>query len=191
MKFGSPATRSASAFPRVKRQTDPRMTWSMLAASYSVSSRSRFASPEGDHVMLLNVFRAYSNTKQKKVWCHENFLHHRNLEYAASVRQQLATLAERANLEKASCGTNTEQLRKALLEGLYDNLAELQRDQTYLTVSTFPFFYYFSLFSFISFTAHDLSISRPVERIWPSVWSTFDQGPWSKWKEKGKKMKMG
>lgn len=75
------------------------------------------------------------NTKQKKVWCHENFLHHRNLEYATEVRQQLAALAKRANLEKASCGTNTEQLRKALLEGLYDNLAELQRDQTYITVS--------------------------------------------------------
>lgn len=78
------------------------------------------------------------NTKQKKVWCHENFLHHRNLEYAAEVRQQLAALAERANLEKASCGTNTEQLRKALLEGLYDNLAELQRDQNYVTVSVDP-----------------------------------------------------
>ncbi|XP_017889459.1 ATP-dependent RNA helicase DHX33-like [Ceratina calcarata] len=99
-------------------------------------ARSRFASPEGDHVTLLNVFRAYTNTKQKKVWCHENFLHHRNLEYAAEVRQQLAALAERANLEKASCGTNTEQLRKALLEGLHDNLAELQRDQAYVTVSS-------------------------------------------------------
>ncbi|KOC71150.1 Putative ATP-dependent RNA helicase DHX33 [Habropoda laboriosa] len=100
------------------------------------AARSRFASPEGDHVTLLNVFRAYTNMKQKKVWCHENFLHHRNLEYAAEVRQQLAALAERANLEKASCGANTEQLRKALLEGLYDNLAELQRDQAYVTVSS-------------------------------------------------------
>nr|XP_033325268.1 ATP-dependent RNA helicase DHX33 isoform X2 [Megalopta genalis] len=99
-------------------------------------ARSRFASPEGDHVTLLNVFRAYMNTNQKKVWCHENFLHHRNLEYATEVRQQLAALAKRANLEKASCGTNTEQLRRALLEGLYDNLAELQRDQTYITVSS-------------------------------------------------------
>ena len=129
--------------------------------------RSRFASPEGDHVMLLNVFRAYSNTKQKKAWCHENFLHHRNLEYAASVRQQLAMLAERANLEKASCGTNTEQLRKALLEGLYDNLAELQRDQTYITVSTFPFsFLSLSLslflfsFSFLFLTAHDRRLNE-------------------------------
>lgn len=98
------------------------------------NARSRFASPEGDHVTLLNVFRAYQSATQKKVWCHENFLHHRNLEYGSDVRQQLAALAERANLEKASCGTNTKQLRKAFLEGLYENLAELQRDQTYVTV---------------------------------------------------------
>lgn len=102
--------------------------------------RSRFASPEGDHVTLLNVFRGYTNTKQKKVWCHDNFLHHRNLEYAVEVRHQLAALAERANLERASCGASTDRLRKALLEGLHDNLAELQRDQTYVTVSEFSFF---------------------------------------------------
>lgn len=99
-------------------------------------ARSRFASPEGDHVTLLNVFRGYTNTKQKKVWCHDNFLHHRNLEYAVEVRHQLAALADRANLERASCGTSTDRLRKALLEGLHDNLAELQRDQTYVTVSS-------------------------------------------------------
>lgn len=100
-----------------------------------IDACSRFASPEGDHVTLLNVFRGYTNTKQKKVWCHDNFLHHRNLEYAVEVRHQLAALADRANLERASCGTSTDRLRKALLEGLHDNLAELQRDQTYVTVS--------------------------------------------------------
>ncbi|XP_066583153.1 ATP-dependent RNA helicase DHX33-like [Prorops nasuta] len=99
-------------------------------------ARSRFASEEGDHVTLLNVFRGYTGTNQKKLWCHENFLHYRNLEYGLEVRKQLAALAERANLEKASCGTNTERLRKALLEGLYDNLAELQRDLSYVTLSS-------------------------------------------------------
>ncbi|OAD46999.1 Putative ATP-dependent RNA helicase DHX33, partial [Eufriesea mexicana] len=43
---------------------------------------------------------------------------------------------QQAYIARSSCGTNTEQLRKALLEGLYDNLAELQRDQTYVTVSS-------------------------------------------------------
>ncbi|XP_043488176.1 ATP-dependent RNA helicase DHX33 [Polistes fuscatus] len=100
------------------------------------AAKSRFASPEGDHVTLLNVFRSYISTSQKKVWCHENFLHHRNLEYASEVRKQLASLAERANLEKVSCGNNTQQLRKALLEGLYDNLAEIQRTNLYVTVNS-------------------------------------------------------
>lgn len=102
----------------------------------AAAAKFRFASPEGDHVTLLNVFRTYTSTVQKKVWCHENFLHYRNLEYASEVRQQLASLAERANLEKATCGSNTKQLRKALLEGLYENLAELQRDGTYVTVNS-------------------------------------------------------
>lgn len=83
---------------------------------------------------LLNVYRGFVSTQQKKVWCHDNYLHYRNLEYGADVRKQLAALANRANLEKTSCGSNTEALRKSLLDGLSENLAELQRDHNYLTV---------------------------------------------------------
>ncbi|KAK0090858.1 hypothetical protein PV325_000024 [Microctonus aethiopoides] len=98
------------------------------------AAKARFASNEGDHVTLLNVYRGYINAAHKKAWCHENFLHHRNLEYALNVRDQLARVAKCANLEKSSCGTNTEPLRKSLLEGLADNIAELQRDRTYVTL---------------------------------------------------------
>ena len=52
------------------------------------------------------------------------------MEYAANVRKQLVAVAERAKLEKSSCENETEYLRKALLEGLSENLAKLQRDQT-------------------------------------------------------------
>ncbi|XP_034951798.1 ATP-dependent RNA helicase DHX33 isoform X2 [Chelonus insularis] len=102
----------------------------------ALAARANFASPEGDHVTLLNVYRGFTNATQKKVWCQENFLHHRNLEYATEVRSQLSRLAERANVEKSSCGADTASLRKCLLEGLTDNLAELQRDNTYITLST-------------------------------------------------------
>lgn len=88
--------------------------------------------------MLLNIFREYQSATQKKSWCNANFLQYRSLEYASRARKQLAVLAERVNLEKASCGTNTEKLRRALLEGLYENVAKLQRDeQTYVTVSKY------------------------------------------------------
>ncbi|KAJ8686582.1 hypothetical protein QAD02_022376 [Eretmocerus hayati] len=102
----------------------------------AMTAKSRFASEEGDHVTLLNVYRSYQSTTQKKPWCQENFLQHRNLEYAVHVRKQLAELTERAKLEKVSCGDNTENLRRALLEGLSDNLAELQRDQSYISLSS-------------------------------------------------------
>ncbi|XP_058794308.1 ATP-dependent RNA helicase DHX33 [Phymastichus coffea] len=101
-----------------------------------LTARSRFASEEGDHVTLLNVYKGFVNVTQKKVWCHENFLHHRNLEYAVNVRKQLASLTERAKLERNSCGNDTESLRKALFEGLSENLAELQRDQNYVAVTS-------------------------------------------------------
>ncbi|XP_016841401.1 ATP-dependent RNA helicase DHX33 [Nasonia vitripennis] len=102
----------------------------------ALAARSRFASDEGDHITLLNVYRSYMNAQQKKPWCHENFLHFRNLDYAVNVRKQLASLTERAKLEKTSCESNTECLRRALLEGLSENLAELQRDQNYVAVSS-------------------------------------------------------
>lgn len=86
-------------------------------------------------MMMLNIFNEYTKTSQKKQWCHANFCHLRNLEYASNVREQLSVLAERANLEKVSCGSNTERLRRALLDGLSDNLAELQRDFNYVTVN--------------------------------------------------------
>jgi ATP-dependent RNA helicase DHX33 len=77
---------------------------------------------------------------QKKSWCQENFLHFRNLEYAVNVKKQLTALAEKAKLESSSCENNTENLRRALFEGLSENLAELQRDQSYVAVIIIFFF---------------------------------------------------
>lgn len=99
---------------------------------------------------MLNVYRSYLNATQKKIWCNENCIHHRNLEYAIDVRRQLATLATKANLEILSCGNNTEPLRRALLEGLSDNLAEIQRDNSYITVSfIFLFIHNFNKINFL------------------------------------------
>ncbi|XP_014218187.1 putative ATP-dependent RNA helicase DHX33 [Copidosoma floridanum] len=102
----------------------------------ALAARSKFVSEEGDHVTLLNVYKGFLNAQQKKVWCQENFLHFRNLDYAQNVRKQLATLTELAKLEKMSCGNDTECLRRAMLEGLRENVAEMQRDQSYVSISS-------------------------------------------------------
>ncbi|XP_054284803.1 ATP-dependent RNA helicase DHX33 [Macrosteles quadrilineatus] len=100
------------------------------------AARIKFLSPEGDHITLLNIFRCYRNIRDQKKWCFDNFLNARNLEYAAEVRTQLVALCERAGFPHSSCGQNLDTVRKCLIAGLFNNIAELQRDKHYITIGT-------------------------------------------------------
>lgn len=60
----------------------------------------------------------------------------RNLQYASEVRSQLAELCQRCKMQMSSCNQNIDQVRKCLVTGLFMNIAELQRERQYLTVST-------------------------------------------------------
>ncbi|KAI8119400.1 hypothetical protein FF38_09927 [Lucilia cuprina] len=98
-------------------------------------AHAKFQSKHGDHLTLLNVFSAFQKTEKIKLWCHDNFLNTRNLMYAREVRSQLLEIVERLALQVNSCGNNFDQVRKCLLVGLFDNIAELQRDNFYLTIT--------------------------------------------------------
>ena len=43
----------------------------------------------GDHLTLLNVYHAYKQNKEATDWCFDNFVNHRALKAADSVRGQL------------------------------------------------------------------------------------------------------
>lgn len=45
----------------------------------------------GDHLTLLNVYHAYKQNKEATDWCYDNFLNHRALKAADSVRGQLVS----------------------------------------------------------------------------------------------------
>lgn len=45
----------------------------------------------GDHLTLLNVYHAYKQNKEATDWCYDNFLNHRALKAADSVRSQLVS----------------------------------------------------------------------------------------------------
>ncbi|KAL9926104.1 ATP-dependent RNA helicase DHX33 isoform X1 [Glossina fuscipes] len=98
-------------------------------------AHAKFHSKHGDHLTLLNVFSAFQKIDKVKLWCRDNFLNTRNLLYAREVRQQLLEIIERLQLQINSCGENHDQVRKCLLMGLFDNIAELQRDHFYLTIT--------------------------------------------------------
>ncbi|XP_038050051.1 ATP-dependent RNA helicase DHX33-like [Patiria miniata] len=94
----------------------------------------KFLSSEGDHVTLLTIYRAYKGVKGNKDWCFENFVHQRNMRHAIEIRAQLRDLCVKAGLPFMSCGQDTTPVRKCLVQGLFMNSAELQRDGTYITL---------------------------------------------------------
>ncbi|XP_059059424.1 ATP-dependent RNA helicase DHX33-like [Achroia grisella] len=85
--------------------------------------KQKFVSPLGDHLTLLNVYKAFCKAPLKKQWCKENYLNHKNLSYACEVRQQLLSVCQRLNLSLSSCGPSTDQVLKCLLSGLFTNCA--------------------------------------------------------------------
>ncbi|KAH6938234.1 hypothetical protein HPB50_008047 [Hyalomma asiaticum] len=94
----------------------------------------KFQSNEGDHVMLLNVYKAYKSVKGNKAWCKENFVNKKNMMKAIEIRSQLADLCAKAGLPSRSCGQDSSALRKCLASGLFANVAELQKNGDYITL---------------------------------------------------------
>lgn len=103
------------------------------------SARARFTNKDGgDHLSLLNVWTEWVDTDYSVVWAKENFLQQRSLTRARDVRDQLARLCDRVEVDasKSSGGvTNIEPIQKALTAGFFPHSARLQRDgQTYRQV---------------------------------------------------------
>lgn len=73
-------------------------------------AHAKFQNEYGDHLTLLNVFKAYAKSERPKTWCHDNFLNTRNLCYALEVRNQLSEICKRVNLEFSSCGNHFDQV---------------------------------------------------------------------------------
>ncbi|KAH3778420.1 hypothetical protein DPMN_179878, partial [Dreissena polymorpha] len=66
--------------------------------------RKRFAVEEGDHVSLVNTYRAYVKYGSSKAWCHQNLLNYKGLLRATEIRGQLTRLLKRFNIPMISCG---------------------------------------------------------------------------------------
>ncbi|KAK3087907.1 hypothetical protein FSP39_012332 [Pinctada imbricata] len=103
----------------------------------ALAARAKFVSSEGDHVMFLNIYRAYKGVKGNKDWCHENFINGRNMKTATEVRQQLRQICERQEIPIQSCGNDTSAIRRCLAAGFFMNAAEIQKESSgYVTLST-------------------------------------------------------
>ncbi|KAM4698937.1 ATP-dependent RNA helicase DHX33 [Discoglossus pictus] len=98
--------------------------------------RKKFISSEGDHITLLNIYRAFKNLGKNKEWCRENFVNGRNMMMVSEVRSQLRDICIKLSMPIESSRTDTRNIRQCLAHGLFMNAAELQPDGTYATVDT-------------------------------------------------------
>ncbi|XP_074452366.1 ATP-dependent RNA helicase DHX33 isoform X1 [Larus michahellis] len=100
------------------------------------SIRKKFISSEGDHLTLLNVYRAFRNVSGNKEWCKENFVNGRNMMLVSDVRAQLRDICVKLSMPIESSRSDTGNIRRCLAHSLFMNAAELQPDGTYSTVDT-------------------------------------------------------
>ncbi|XP_075708976.1 ATP-dependent RNA helicase DHX33 [Rhinoderma darwinii] len=100
------------------------------------AARKKFISSEGDHITLLNVYRAFKSLGKNKEWCRENFINGRNMMLVSEVRAQLRDICLKMSIPIESSRTDTRNIRQCLAHGQFMNAAELQLDGTYTTVET-------------------------------------------------------
>ncbi|KAI8539403.1 hypothetical protein RHMOL_Rhmol09G0180300 [Rhododendron molle] len=124
-----------------------------------------FSSLEGDHVTLINVYRAsddlfekskIGNNREKaekdmRKWCKENFINSRSVRQARDIHRQATSSflglkpkydwqirenVEQMGLHVASCGDDMLQFRRCLAAAFFLNAALKQPDGTYRVLSS-------------------------------------------------------
>ncbi|KAL7838138.1 hypothetical protein AOLI_G00265420 [Acnodon oligacanthus] len=98
--------------------------------------RKKFISSEGDHMTLLNIYRAFKKVSGNKEWCRENFVNSRNMCLVAEVRAQLRDICIKLGLKLESSQLELVNVRRCLAHGMFTNAAELQPDGSYVALDT-------------------------------------------------------
>ncbi|KAJ3678156.1 hypothetical protein LUZ60_001959 [Juncus effusus] len=80
----------------------------------------------GDHIALLNVYNSWRETDFSTQWCYENYIQVRSMKRARDIRDQLAGLLERVEIEITSNLNDLDAIRKAITSGFFHNSAKLQ-----------------------------------------------------------------
>lgn len=94
----------------------------------------RFHSIEGDHITLLNIYKAYQQATNKNNFCYESFINSRTIKHIQEVWRQLGDYCRQLGIERKSCGENTETIRRCLTSGFFLKAAVRQEDGLYKTL---------------------------------------------------------
>lgn len=104
----------------------------------SAEARRKFRHPSGDHMTILNAFRAFEEIAAveskggRREWCKQHFINDRTLREASDIRTQLRTTCERMQIDWRNSRSDSEEpLLRSLVHGLVQQSAFLQPDGSY------------------------------------------------------------
>ncbi|XP_054805556.1 pre-mRNA-splicing factor ATP-dependent RNA helicase DEAH1-like isoform X1 [Prosopis cineraria] len=95
----------------------------------------------GDHIALLKVYNSWKETNYSTQWCYENYiqvlyvsLQVRSMKRARDIRDQLAGLLERVEIELTSNEGDPDAIKKSITSGFFPHSARLQKNGSYRTI---------------------------------------------------------
>lgn len=88
----------------------------------------------GDHIALMNVYNSWKETNFSTQWCYENYIQVRSMKRARDIRDQLAGLLERVEIELTSNPGDLDAIKKAITSGFFHHTARLQKGGAYRTI---------------------------------------------------------
>ena len=106
----------------------------------SAEARRKFRHSSGDHMTILNAFRAFEEIAAveskvgRREWCKQHFINERTLREASDIRTQLRTTCERMQLDWRNSRSDSEDpdpLLRSLVHGLVQQSAFLRPDGSY------------------------------------------------------------
>jgi len=90
------------------------------------AAKRSFASPDGDHLSLLNVWNAFTAQRaSSREWCRAHFVNANSMRKIQQVRQQLANYCESLGLGQSSAADDPATVCRCLVAGLFANAAKL------------------------------------------------------------------
>ncbi|XP_034457596.1 ATP-dependent RNA helicase DQX1 isoform X1 [Hippoglossus hippoglossus] len=95
---------------------------------------------EGDHMTLINIYKAFTEHNQDESWCTTNFLSPASLRLAAVIRAELLEVMQRIELPVSppafGCQDNCTNIKRALISGFFLKLAhDVDGSGNYLLLS--------------------------------------------------------
>eukprot|EP01124_Arcella_intermedia_P031991 TRINITY_DN7377_c0_g1_i1.p1 TRINITY_DN7377_c0_g1~~TRINITY_DN7377_c0_g1_i1.p1 ORF type:complete len:726 (+),score=192.02 TRINITY_DN7377_c0_g1_i1:306-2180(+) len=104
----------------------------------SDQAKNKFYHIDGDHLTLLNVYHAYQMHCTDPNWCSENFINPSALRTATAIRSQLSQILKKLDIPLKSTEFFSPNyyinIRRALVEGFFMNVAHLQTNGHYMTI---------------------------------------------------------